>query len=283
MGVGLAVASKIRDVEQSISANTRSTPQGGVKSDFGEANVPAPTPLKPGATPEVTGIRHWSSPESSTVVVDLQDQVQYEAHSLDNPRRIYFDLHDTKMAPGLFNKSIDVNDAFLKRVRMAQPVEGITRVVLETKGDSEFSVSRDRNPYRLSIDVQKTGTSSGAKTSPVTLSKPSPAIAVEPKKLAAPSDARLDNPTELRIVLDAGHGGWDLGTVGRKGLLEKDLVLDVTRRLGKLLQTRLGSEGIFTRSSDAYLPLHHRAHAAHQSPAHLFLSVPAHYRTPPSP
>jgi N-acetylmuramoyl-L-alanine amidase/putative methionine-R-sulfoxide reductase with GAF domain len=277
IGLGLAVASKIRHVEQSISANTRSAPQGGVKIDLGEANVPAPTPLKPGATPEVTGIRHWSSAESSTIVVDLQDQVQYEAHSLDNPRRIYFDLHDTKMAPGLFNKSIDVNDAFLKRVRMAQPVEGITRVVLETKGDSEFSVSLDRNPYRLTIDVHKPGTSSGAKTSPVTLSKPSPAIAVEPKKLAAPSDARLNNPTELRIVLDAGHGGWDLGTVGRKGLLEKDLVLDIVARLGKMIESKLGAQVIYTRQDDTYLPLERRAEIANLAKADLFLSVHANY------
>ena len=60
-------------------------------------------------------------PNSSTVVVDLQDQIQYEAHTLDNPPRVYFDLQDTKMASGLLNQSISVDDSFLKRVRMAQP------------------------------------------------------------------------------------------------------------------------------------------------------------------
>ena len=49
----------------------------------------------------VTGIRHWSSADSSTVVLDLEDQVQYEAHRLANPDRIYFDLHDTSLAPEL--------------------------------------------------------------------------------------------------------------------------------------------------------------------------------------
>jgi N-acetylmuramoyl-L-alanine amidase len=82
---------------------------------------------------------------------------------------------------------------------------------------------------------------------------------------------------KIRIVLDAGHGGWDLGTVGQQGLLEKDLVLDVTQRLGKLLQARLGSEVMFTRTGDTYLPLDQRADFANQAQADLFISVHANY------
>jgi N-acetylmuramoyl-L-alanine amidase len=62
-------------------------------------------------------------------------------------------------------------------------------------------------------------------------------------------------------------------------LLEKDLVLDVTERLGKLLQTRLGSEVMFTRSDDTYLPLEQRADFANRSQADLFVSVHANYST----
>ena len=82
---------------------------------------------------------------------------------------------------------------------------------------------------------------------------------------------------KIRIVLDAGHGGWDLGTVGQQGLLEKDLVLDVAQRLGKLLQARLGSEVMFTRTGDTYLPLDQRADFANQAQADLFVSVHANY------
>src|SRR5437667_4922590 len=224
IGLGWAVLWKARHVGQSISANTQPLTAGKIaRAELQAANAPA-TVEAPGATPQVTGIRHWSSAESSTVVVDLEDQVQYEAHSLDNPARIYFDLHDTKMAPGLLNHSIVVNDSFLKRVRMAQPVEGVTRVVLETRVESEFSVKLDSNPYRLTIEVHK----QGANTIPRTLSKPSPVIESSPKKGKPSSESRL-NTAEFRIVLDAGHGGWDLGTVGRKGLLEKDLVLDIVQ------------------------------------------------------
>ena len=82
---------------------------------------------------------------------------------------------------------------------------------------------------------------------------------------------------KFRIVVDAGHGGWDLGTVGRKGLLEKDLVLDISQRLGEMLENRLGSEVIYTRKDDAYISLDQRADVANQSQADLFVSIHANY------
>jgi N-acetylmuramoyl-L-alanine amidase len=87
---------------------------------------------------------------------------------------------------------------------------------------------------------------------------------------------------KLRIVVDAGHGGWDLGTVGRRGLLEKDLVLEIAQRLGKLLETRLGAEVIYTRQDDNYIPLDDRANIANQAQADLFVSVHANYSDLPS-
>ncbi len=83
-------------------------------------------------------------------------------------------------------------------------------------------------------------------------------------------------------MVDAGHGGWDLGTVGRRGLLEKDLVLEIAQRLGKLLETRLGSDVILTRNDDTYIPLDERAEIANQSQADLFISVHANYSDLPS-
>ena len=78
-----------------------------------------------------------------------------------------------------------------------------------------------------------------------------------------------------RIVLDPGHGGNDVGTHGPSGYVEKDLVLDVSRRLGLLLEERLGSEVIFTRSDDSYVPLEERTRIANQKKADLFLSIHA--------
>ena len=78
-----------------------------------------------------------------------------------------------------------------------------------------------------------------------------------------------------KIVIDPGHGGHDTGTIGSNGLEEKDLVLDVSRRLGKLLQSRLGAEVVYTRKDDTFIPLETRTAIANQESADLFVSVHA--------
>jgi N-acetylmuramoyl-L-alanine amidase len=78
-----------------------------------------------------------------------------------------------------------------------------------------------------------------------------------------------------RIVIDPGHGGHDTGTIGPNGLEEKDLVLDVGRRLGRLLQSRLGADVVFTRKDDTFIPLETRTSIANQEHADLFVSIHA--------
>jgi len=78
-----------------------------------------------------------------------------------------------------------------------------------------------------------------------------------------------------RVVLDAGHGGNDVGTHGPSGYLEKDLTLDITTRLGTLLEERLGSEVVYTRSDDTYVGLEERTRIANGHQADLFLSIHA--------
>ena len=106
------------------------------------------------ALPKITGVRHWSSSMGSTVVIDMEDPVPYEVHRLMSPERIYFDLHDTALSHDLDGKTMDVGDASLSRVRIAQPVAGVTRIVLDTKDGSNFSVSMESNPYRLVVELR---------------------------------------------------------------------------------------------------------------------------------
>jgi N-acetylmuramoyl-L-alanine amidase len=234
--------------------------------------------------PKVTGIHPMSTPESSKVIIDLQDQVQYEAHRLSNPERIYFDLHDTALAPGLAARSIEVGDARLVRVRIAQPTPGISRVVLETRNASNFSVSMETDPYRLVVEIRTNGP---ADNSPADRPKTDLRDSVKPDAKPSPEAERGSEKRSLsgtlapkfRIVLDAGHGGWDIGTVGRKGLLEKDLVLDIVARLGKLIEKNLHAEVVYTRRNDAYIALEKRAEIANLSHGDLFLSVHANYST----
>ena len=276
LGLAWGIWIKVRRGEQAISANTQPSVEVKTGDTEREIILPAPAEVKPGPAPQITGLRQWSSGDSSTVVVDLQDQVQYEAHSLDNPARIYFDLHDTNIAPGLANKSIEVNGPLLKRVRMAQPVQNVTRVVLDTAGQAEFSVSLDPNPYRLTIEVHKPSATVAAAV-PATLPKPalpkpSPAISSQKGSEGQPLATK-----GFQVVLDAGHGGWDLGTVGRKGLLEKDLVLDIVQRLGALVEAKLGAQVIYTRQDDSYVSLEKRAEIANLAGADLFISIHANY------
>jgi N-acetylmuramoyl-L-alanine amidase len=248
-----------------------------------EDEAPAGADEKHSARTLVTGIWHVSSDDSSTVIIDMQGEVQYEAHRLSSPERIYIDLHDTSLAPGMFGKTIEIGDARLARVRIAQPTKGISRVVLETTGASDFSVSLRSNPYRLVVEIRKAGQSEhgGAlanlpKTTAVEAQPelaPAPAVKAENK----PAGRLRARVPKFRLALDAGHGGWDLGTVGRKGLMEKDLVLDVVRRLGKLVEDRLGAEVIYTRQDDTYLPLEKRTEIANLAQADLFVSVHANY------
>ncbi|HET9183805.1 MAG TPA: N-acetylmuramoyl-L-alanine amidase [Candidatus Angelobacter sp.] len=85
-----------------------------------------------------------------------------------------------------------------------------------------------------------------------------------------------------KIVVDAGHGGHDTGTIGPNGLEEKDLVLDVALRLGKLLQNKLGAEVVYTRDDDTFIPLETRTAIANKEQADLFISVHANSSRDPS-
>src|SRR5580692_11111672 len=283
-------ATKLPASETASSVNPSASPDeqtnSAVATDADSTAEPlsgSVTPQELAKLPHVTGIRHWSSADASTVVLDLEDQVQYEAHRLTGPDRIYFDLHDTSLAPEFAGKAIEIGDALLARVRVAQPVSGLTRVVLETRGNSNFSVSLEPNPYRLVVQVRKLGTETKAQVNLF------PGAEAEKQKLAivVPPPSREDlllraRVPKMRIVVDAGHGGWDLGTVGRQGLLEKDLVLEIAQRLGKLLESRLGADVILTRNDDNYIPLDERAGMANHAQADLFVSVHANYSDLPS-
>jgi N-acetylmuramoyl-L-alanine amidase len=122
---------------------------------------------------------------------------------------------------------------------------------------------------------------------PAVESRTQPPPAPEPKPvperaLAAKSDSHGDRSLIRalglklgRVVLDPGHGGHDTGTIGPGGLEEKALVLDVAKRLGALITRRLGSEVIYTRSDDTFIPLETRTEMANEKRADLFLSIHA--------
>jgi N-acetylmuramoyl-L-alanine amidase len=78
-----------------------------------------------------------------------------------------------------------------------------------------------------------------------------------------------------RVVIDAGHGGHDTGTIGPTGYTEKELVLDVARRLKGLIERELGADVVMTRDDDSFIPLEARTAIANQQAADLFISIHA--------
>ncbi len=367
-----------------------------------------------GRTARVTGIRHWSTPDYTRVAIDLENEIKFGSQRISHPDRIFFDLRGTKLASTLVGKSFDVDDGFLKKIRVAQFQPGRTRVVLEVDNLSDYEAFLLPNPYRLIIDIHgknnrknmhakllqdsaamadveappKAGSENESATAdeltpeealreaeakvkgelraeagraPVTREdvgdetkitakggeagsskehssnerssnertsasskraaakdvrdkSTTPAVtkvvvdadddddsAPEPSRArgklasrlasnrARELDMREAKPTASgdrsliralglkigKIVIDPGHGGHDTGTIGPDGLQEKDLVLEVGRRLGKLLQARLGAEVVYTRKNDTFIPLETRTAIANQQRADLFISIHA--------
>ncbi len=125
---------------------------------------------------------------------------------------------------------------------------------------------------------------------PTALAPPPPSAAVAPPHddLTLPSPEPADATSRgthnliralglkvARVVIDPGHGGHDVGSIGPSGLHEKDVVLDVSKRLGKLIEDNLGAEVIYTRSDDTYSRPQDRPKVANKAQADLFISVHA--------
>jgi N-acetylmuramoyl-L-alanine amidase len=112
-----------------------------------------------------------------------------------------------------------------------------------------------------------------------------PAAAASPARRDSSGDRSLVRIFGLKmgkVVIDAGHGGHDTGTIGPNGLMEKDLVLDVALRLGALITQRLGAQVVYTRSEDVFIPLEDRTRIANDERADLFISIHANSSPEPS-
>jgi N-acetylmuramoyl-L-alanine amidase len=259
---------------------------------------------------EVTAVRCWSSSDATRVVIEVTGEFDYHSERAHNPERVFFDI--LRARPHFGGRrlySADVADKLVKRVRVAETLPGVTRVVLDLGTAIDYTATQLSNPDRLVIELRANaqavpaalpGVIQPPPAAPPSLAQPLPvppaALAsppATPPKIAPPVTsggsgraAKLasDGANSLtralglkirRVVLDPGHGGHDQGTVGPSGLMEKDLVLDVALRLGKLIEQRMGSEVIFTRSDDTFIPLDGRTALANDKKADLFLSIHA--------
>ena len=253
---------------------------------------------------QVSAVRFWSLSEATRVVIAVSGEFEYHSERAHDPERVFFDiLRSRPRIEGRRTYSSDVSDKLVKRVRVAETLPGVTRVVLDLGNSADYTAIHLSNPDRLVIELRTAGPAipavpvapalllqppsvtppwSAPPTSVAAAPLPSPAVLASNSgrvaKLASDGASSLTRALGLkirRVVLDPGHGGYDQGTVGPKGLMEKDLVLDVALRLGKLIESRMGSEVIFTRSDDTFVPLEGRTALANEKKADLFLSIHA--------
>ena len=152
--------------------------------------------------------------------------------------------------------------------------------VLGSRDDAQDNNTADvtpASPDTSTTSAKKThkSKSKAAGSSTTAVADATPARAAMPTANGETSLVRALGLKIGRIVIDAGHGGHDSGTLGADGIEEKDVVLDVALRLGKLLHDRLGAEIIYTRSDDTFVPLETRTAIANKAQADLFLSIHA--------
>ena len=140
-----ADAEEMERAEQEAARTQRSDPR-----DAQTANATRELRSK---LPRVTGVRHWSTPDYTRIAIDVEQEVKFGSQRLANPDRIYFDLRDTKLASTLVGKTFDVDDGFLKKIRVAEFKPGRTRVVLEVDDLARYDAFLLPNPYRLIIDI----------------------------------------------------------------------------------------------------------------------------------
>lgn len=233
--------------------------------------------LRTQGTASVTGIETAKAENDTRVVVTLDNPVEYDSARIASPDRIYFDLRNARLSPSL-ERRIRLQDGLPNWVRAAQNKDGVVRLVLRVDGSEEYFAQSLSNPYRLVIDVRARPSGPTSAAAPIVVVDNVEKTPSGPRvnQGGLPSFARELGLKINRIVIDPGHGGYDTGTIGPHGLLEKDLCLDVALRLGHLIKENIPSaEVIYTRTEDIHVPLEERTTIANRANADLFLSIHA--------
>jgi N-acetylmuramoyl-L-alanine amidase len=234
------------------------------------------------------------------IVLDVSSLADYSAFLLPNPWRLIIDIHGLK--PGS-NPTANLASLATAPPPVPAPTQQTTHATpheIATLGQQPGRIQATDHPTTRPIAASVAGTVPAPQADDGSLASPAPPSSRSKKKPspthpAADSEESLAPPAHEaeptaagerslvrtlglkigRIVIDAGHGGHDSGTTGPGGIEEKQVVLDVALRLGKLLKQRLGADVIFTRDNDTFIPLETRTAIANKAQADLFLSIHA--------
>ena len=208
----------------------------------------------------VKNIRMWPAPDNTRLVFDLSGPVEHTLFKLHQPERLVIDLSNTSLETSL--EHLEYNNSHVKVIRYARRNAHDVRVVLDLSGNVQpksFVLKPQREyGHRLVIDLYDSN-SSNAKT-PKTVVKQAP---------------RINQPRDVLIAIDAGHGGDDPGAIGRRGTREKDVVFGIAQKLEALIAEQPGMKPVMIRRGDYFVPLKRRVEVARENNADLFISIHA--------
>lgn len=191
----------------------------------------------------VRKIRSSNSSERTRVVIDLSRPVIYQVKRISRPKKLVLHLSRASLGKSVSQKpSHTVTGPLVEKIDAKQNGKGEVELSLTYKQLGAHKVILLKQPNRLVLDLY-----------PPT----------------APSD-----PFSIQtIVIDPGHGGKDPGATSRRGLKEKDIVLDISRRLKKMIEQGMKKKVILTRNKDIFISLKKRTQIANKNHADLFISV----------
>jgi N-acetylmuramoyl-L-alanine amidase len=226
---------------------------------FGLSSAPPKASAK---TATIANLRYYGSPEQNRLIFDLLRPVTYTQLHTSDPDQVVINLSNAvlgriakrKLDEHKLPTEIEIKQAGARRVQVVLNMEEMTGLKVHTL----------LKPNRLVVDYVPKRIGAAVVQPKITL----PPVSRQITELQR--QARLDIDT---IVLDAGHGGKDPGAIGRTGLTEKAVVLDVALRLRELLQDRLGKKVLMTRATDTFIELDDRAKFANEHKADLFVSI----------
>jgi N-acetylmuramoyl-L-alanine amidase len=226
---------------------------------FGLSSAP---PKGSAKTATIANLRYYGTPEQNRLIFDLLRPVKYTQLYTSDPDQVVINLSNAvlgriakrKLDEHKLPTEIEIKQAGARRVQVVLNMEEMTGLKVHTL----------LKPYRLVVDYVPKRIGAAVVQPKITL----PPVSRQITELQR--QTRLDIDT---IVLDAGHGGKDPGAIGRTGLTEKAVVLDVALRLRELLQDRLGKKVLMTRATDTFIELDDRAKFANEHKADLFVSI----------
>ncbi|AVX37023.1 N-acetylmuramoyl-L-alanine amidase AmiC [Yersinia massiliensis] len=235
------------------------------------------------ASSHIIAVRVWPSSTYTRVTLESSTPLKYKQFALKNPDRIVVDIEGVHLDSVLkeISNQVQSSDPYLKQARVGQFDKNTVRLVLELKQSISpqlFTLkpfAKFRN--RLVVDLYPEQGSTSVEDDPLLalLEDYNKGNVERNLPAEAPKAGKAGRDRPIVIMLDPGHGGEDPGAIGRNKTREKDIVLQIARRLRALIQKEPNMRVFMTRNEDVFIPLKVRVAKARKQRADLFISIHA--------